>query len=205
MCRLLAVATFLLMMGLATPEVNAQDATPAGGLVAPDPEACQVQPRTVENLLTFLATPSAGTASPTLGTATPEVFAAPRGEPADEEIVAGVSATAIELYACYNANAFLRVFALFTDQYLARSIAEEGITADAVGLLGTPIAPQAVGQPLSVAVQDVRVRPDGRVGAYLVRHSPMGDGGNAVDYYIFVEQDGRYLIDDVVLLPAEGE
>ena len=26
-----------------------------------------------------------------------------------------------------------------------------------------------------------------------------------MDYTIFVEQDGRYVIDDVIFLPAEGE
>ena len=155
--------------------------------------------------MTLLATPSAGAASPTLDGATPEVFVAPEGEPADDEIVAGVTATASGLYACYNANAFLRVFALFTDEYLARSFAEEGITEAAVGYLGASIEPQPAGERLSVAVQDVQVRADGRVGAFVASHNPAGDGENAVGYYVFIEQDGRYLIDEVVVLPAEGE
>ena len=52
----------------------------------------------------------------------------------------------------------------------------------------------------SIGVRDVIVLEDGRVGAYLVGHNPEAENGNFLDYTIFVEQDGRYAIDDVVFL-----
>ena len=128
----------------------------------------------------------------------------PEGEPADDETVAGVTATANELYACYNANAFLQVFALHTDEYMARSFAEEGITEVAVGYLAATLEPNPPEAWQSIGVQDVTLLPDGRVGALLVGHNPVGAGVGFVDYYIFIEQDGRYLIDEVVFPPAEG-
>jgi hypothetical protein len=46
---------------------------------------------------------------------------------------------------------------------------------------------------------------DGRVGAFLEVRNPEAGDATFMDYTIFVEQDGRYVIDDVIFLPAEGE
>jgi hypothetical protein len=197
--RVVGALVCLVLTGLVSPGAVAQDATPAVELVTPDPADCRVEPRTVENLMAFVATPQSGLASPASRAATPDAAVVPEGSPADAATVAGVTATARELYACYNANAFLRVFALFTDSYMARSFVAEGITAEAVKLLGTSIPPQAKDDWMSVGVQDVRVRSDGRIGAFLVSRNPMGGDTTSTDYYIFVERDGRYLIDAVVL------
>jgi hypothetical protein len=199
MIRLAGALLGLLLMGLVAPGAGAQEATPAVDFVTPDPADCQVEPRTVEDLMAFVVTPQSGAASPVSAEATPATASIPGGEPADAEVVAGVTATATELYACYNANAFLQVFALFTDDSMARSFVAEGITAEGVKLLGTPIPPQAKEDWMSVAVWDVRVRPDGRIGAFLVSRNPMGGDAISTDYSIFVERDGRYLIDEVVL------
>jgi hypothetical protein len=199
MRRLVGLIACLIMMGISGPGTGAQDATPKAELVTPDPAECRVEPRSVENMTSFLATPAAAAASPASAAATPDADPVPEGEPADATTVAGITATADELYACYNANAFLRVFALFTDEYMARSFVEEGITAEAVRLLATPIDPEPAKNWMSVAVQDVRIRPDGRIGALLVSRSPLGGDGTTTSYYVFVERDGRYLIDDVVI------
>jgi hypothetical protein len=204
MIRVVGALIGLALLGLGAPASVAQEATPAVDLVTPDPADCRVEPRTVENLMTFLATPVASVASPVSADATPATASITEGEPADAEVVAGVTATATELYACYNANAFLQAFALFTDDYMARSFVAEGITAEAVKILGTPIPPQAKDDWMSVAVQDVRLRPDGRIGAFLVSRNPMGGDAISTDYYIFVERDGRYLIDVVVLNVESG-
>jgi hypothetical protein len=198
MRRLVGLVACLIMMGISVPGTGAQDATPEAELVTPDPARCRVEPRSVENMTSFLATPAAA-ASPASAAATPDVDPVPEGEPADATTAAGITAIANELYACYNANAFLRVFALFTDEYMARSFVEEGITAEAVRLLATPIDPEPARNWMSVAVQDVRIRLNGRIGALLVSRSPLGGVGTTTSYYVFVERDGRYLIDDVVI------
>ena len=191
----------VLLAGLAPTAASAQEATPASDFVTPDPEACQIEPRTIENLASFLATPSA---SPAVDAATPQVPDAPDGVPADVDVVEGITATAYELYACYNANDFLRVFAFFTDGYMTRSFASEDIAPDAIGLFATPIPAQAADERFSISVQDVQVLVDGRIGANVITHSPLGDGADTPTYYIFVEQDGRYLVDDAILPPFDG-
>ena len=197
-CALLAFTVF-------APVASAQDATPANNLVTPDPAGCLVEPRTIEALTGFLATPSAVEATPQQAMATPETFVAPVGEPADAETVAGVTATAHELFACYNANAYLQVFGLFTDEYLARSFAEEGMTEEALGYFSMPADVRPPEERESVGVQEVQVLADGRVGAFLEVRNPEAGDATFMDYTIFVEQDGRYVIDDVIFLPAEGE
>ena len=124
---------------------------------------------------------------------------------ADAETVAGVTATAHELFACYNANAYLQVFGLFTDEYLARSFAEEGMTEEALGYFSMPADVRPPEERESVGVQEVQVLADGRVGAFLEVRNPEAGDATFMDYTIFVEQDGRYVIDYVIFLPAEGE
>ncbi len=201
------LASLLVLCLLATP-VTAQEATPEADLVTPDPEECQVEPRSMETLTGLIATPVADLATPEFQSATPvtvETFEPPEGEPADEETLAGVTATATELFACYNANDYLRVFALFTDEYLARSFAEEGVDEEALEFFGMPAEPKPSEEWESIALQDAQILEDGRVGAYLIGHNPEGDGADFVDYTIFVERDGRYLIDDVIFLTPRGE
>ncbi len=205
MRRFIALWCALLAFTVLVSAASAQDATPAADQVTPDPAACQVEPRTIETLTTFLATPAAVDATPEIETGTPETFVVPEGEPADAETVAGVTATAHELFACYNANAYLQVFGLFTDEYLTRSFAEEGVNEEALGFFSMPAEARPPEARESVAVRDVQVLADGRVGAFLVVRNPEAGDALVMDYTIFVEQDGRYLIDDVIFLPAEDE
>lgn len=187
--------------GVASPS-GAQEATPVAELVTPDPAVCQVAPRPAESLAAFIGTPPAGAATP-VGAA-PAPFVPPAGTPADAATVAGVTATAEELFACYNANDLARVVALFTDDYLRRSFAAEGVTADALRLFAAPPEARPAAEWEAISVRDVRLLPDGRVGALLVGRNPATDPPDFADFTVFVERDGRYLIDDVVLLSAEA-
>lgn len=198
MFRRSCVVVILVLLGFMSGTVAAQEATPTGEFITPDPAECTVQPRTVDELMRFLATP-AGAAQ-----ATPDILLS-EGEPADAEVAAEVTATTRELYACYNANAFLQVFALFTDDYLARSMSSEGIAPEAIGLFATPIAAQAADERISIAVRDVQLLPDGRVGATVISRSPLGDGAESPSTYIFVERDGRWLVDDMILDPTDAD
>lgn len=182
---------------IAPPEnASAQAGTPEAGFTTPDPMDCRIEPRTVEELISFIPT---GGSTPVPAAASPTPFVAPEGEPADPEAAAGVTETAEELVACINANDFLRVFALFTDDYLQRSIAVEGMTEEGLGFLAADLEPRSPEERDAVSVRDIRVLPDGRIGAFVIVRNPAAEGGSA-DFTIFVEEDDRYLIDEVVSL-----
>src|ERR671918_2604621 len=120
--RLLAALTVLSMLLFAHPAVIAQNATPAAGEVI-DPAECQVEPRPIEEIerLVGIASEEAD--------ATPDAAqaGAMEGEDADEATVQAVTQTYRELVACLNAGEFLRVYALYTDDYLRRTLADSGI------------------------------------------------------------------------------
>ncbi len=195
MIRLLSAVGFLLILGLVPSAASAQMATPAAGFITPDPAACTVEPRTVEELKAYLADPGTPAATPD-----PADFTVPSGAPADEDQTAGVTATIDELNACVNANAFLRMFALYSDGYLARSLVAGDLNPDALNYFATPVAPQEADKRLSYEVQDIVVLDDGRIGAVIVTFSPYG-GSYSSEWIAFVEQDGRYLVDEIVALP----
>jgi hypothetical protein len=195
MIRLLSAVGFLLILGLVPSAAGAQEATPVAGFTTPDPAECTVAPRTVDELKAYLANPGTPAATPD-----PATFTVPTGDPASDEQVAGVTATINELNACVNANAFLRMFALYSDGYLARSITGEDLNPDALAYFATPVAPQAADKRMSYQVQDIMVLDDGRIGAVIVTFSPYG-GTYTSEWMAFVEQDGRYLMDEIVALP----
>jgi len=196
MNRLFPVAILLLVMLLSPRAIHAQDATPAPDFVMPDPSECTVTARTVDDLLSLFATPEAATSAEAI--ASPTAFVVPEGTPADAETVAGVTATMREVTACLNANSFLQMIALYTDEYVAQSFVEESVAPEALGLLATPLPPMAADERQSFAVQDVVVLPDGRVGARVLGHSDFGDGYDFEQYFLFRQVNGRYLVDDII-------
>lgn len=200
MIRLFCAVTFLLVMGLAPSVAGAQEATPVAGFVTPDPAECTVAPRTIDDLKRYIATPTAADATPD-----PATFQVPDGEPANDAQIAGVTATVNEVNACANANAFLRMFALYSDGYLARSIPAEDLNPDALVYLATPIAPQEPNVRFSYDVRDIVVLDDGRIGALVTTFSPYGGGSYSTAWMAFIEQDGRYLVDDIVNLPGDSD
>jgi hypothetical protein len=184
---------------IAAPEsASAQAGTPGAGFTTPDAKDCRIEPRTVEELISFIP---AGGSTPVPAAASPAPFVAPEGEPADAASAAGVTATAEELFACYNANDFLRVFALFTDDYLRRDIAAEGMTEEGLGFLAADLDARSEDERESVSVRDIRVLTDGRIGAYLIVQNSAA-AAEAADYTIFFLEGDRFLTDDVVFLPS---
>jgi len=116
MHRLLAVVVALFSFAVVgAAGVGAQDASPAAGLVFPDPAECMVEPRSADELRALFreaaATPVADAAPG--GSPTPAV--PPEGDPADEQTVAEINAAWREFIACINAGDLPRVFALLSD------------------------------------------------------------------------------------------
>ena len=152
------ILALVIACGLSTGSVVfAQEATPAGEVI--DASECQVEPRASEELEQI-----AGAAPEDGAEATPAIseIGGLTGEPADEAVVEGVTATYRELVACLNAGDYLRIYALYTDEYVQRTLAEG--EQDIEELEATPAADET-GSTALVSVGKVRQLDDGRVAA----------------------------------------
>lgn len=136
----------------------------------------------------------------------PSSLAALPGGPApDERTAAAVNATWRQYFACGNAGDYLRLTALFTDLGFQRAFV---INAEVLSGGQLRIAPTGGLFPADesssyLPLIEMRVLPDGRVGALIdvkdASQTP-SDGGNWV---VFVNIDGRWLIDDLSLTLME--
>ncbi len=193
--RLLSVLAVLSMMLFAHPAVTAQDATPAAGEVI-DPAECQVEPRAIEEIQELVGT--AGEEAE----ATPDAAQAGsmEGEDADEATVQAVTQTYRELVACLNAGEFLRVYALYTDDYLRRTLNDAGI--DLGQIQATP-APDQQEMTALVGVSEVRQIAGGRV-TVRVETTSSPEGTSSVIQGVLEQVDDRYLIADETVVDAAG-
>lgn len=142
----------------------AQEATPDDGFVTPDPAECLIEPRTLESVTALAGTPAVMVEVPSLDGAVP----------ADEDVVATVTAIAQESVACFNAGNFLAQFAFYSDEAIL-AIMPPGTTADDLaGFLGADPEPLPLEARESVLVKDVMVLPDGRVTALFVMRNLEG-------------------------------
>ena len=191
--RLLAALTVLSMLLFAHPAVIAQNATPAAGEVV-DPAECQVEPRTSEELQQLVGAANEGTE------ATPgaEQAGTMQGEDADEATVQAVTQTYRELVACLNGGQFLRVYALYTDDYLRRTLADSGI--DPAQFQATPAADQQEMTAL-VGVSDVRQLAGGQVTAR-VETTSSPEGAASVIQSVLEPVGDRLLIADETVVDA---
>jgi plastocyanin len=191
--KLLAILAVLSLMLFAHPAAIAQDATPAAGEVI-DPAECQVEPRAVDEIEQLIGT--AGEATE----ATPGAAQAGsmEGEDADEATIQAVTQTYRELVACLNAGEFLRIYALYTDDYLRRTLADSGM--DLQQLQATPAPDQREATAL-VGVSDVRQLAGGRVTAR-VETTSSPEGTLSVIQGVLEPVDDRYLIADETVVDA---
>jgi uncharacterized cupredoxin-like copper-binding protein len=191
--RLLAVLAVLSMMLFAHPAVIAQDATPAAGEVV-DPAECQVEPRAIEEIEQLVGT--AGEEAD----ATPDAAQAGsmEGEDADEATVQAVTQTYRELVACLNAGEFLRIYALYTDDYLRRTLNDSGI--DVEQIQATPAPDQQEATAL-VGVSEVRQLAGGRVTAR-VETTSSPEGAASVIQAVLEPVEDRLLIADETVVDA---
>lgn len=125
----------------------------------------------------------------------------PDGAPADAATAAAVTATVRLFVACANARDIGRMYALVTDAFLRQSFGNQPATEAVVAYLAaTPAARPAADRTELVAVRGVRRLPDGRVGALVDDRDPTDPrtDGLSTDWVVFVERDGRYLLDETV-------
>jgi hypothetical protein len=201
--RLAALSfTLALTVGVGTP-IAAQEATPTASADAfpltPDPDACQVEPRSTDELLALWYTPEGSpvpAATPTWGAQTTSLTL-PVGPPADEATMSEVVSAVNEIFNCFAAGDFARATSLFTEDLVRSFGGEPGTTAeDARAFLEAPPAAGMEGdeEEIVIAVTDVMDVGDGRVGAFVVDRT---GGELSTVYVIFVREEGRLLADEV--------
>lgn len=182
-CTLLAVA--LASGSLAT--ARAQVGTPEAVSAA----ECQVEPRPAEFFQNLAATPAPEDEA-SAATATPEASS----DPVDEATLTGITATAREVVACLNAGDYLRVNALYTDDYLLRNFGQDDVEA----LSATPSPAATENQVLFRGLRDTQLLADGRASAVIQTTTPTGDVETNT---IFVQSGDRWLIDAESVVDAE--
>lgn len=185
-----------------------QGATPAPGRVVPSPAECRVAPRSPASMMALITIPHPHRES----TFTPTLSATARSSPsfqdgvvADDRTIAGVTVTARENVACLNAGDVLRRFALFTDRGVGQFVQTYGPPSgtESLTLTTTPVANQLpIGQQVAlVAVHEIQVRSDGRISATVIQDAPTDPRLGESFVVVFVEDAGRWLIDDIGVLP----
>jgi hypothetical protein len=210
--RLTASSLAAILAAVMAAPVAAQDATPGAGAMAfpitPDPAACQVEPRSTDELLALWYTAEGSpvpAATPTWGAQTTSLTL-PVGPPADEATANEVISAVSEVFGCFATGDFVRATALFTDDLVRSFGGEPGTTAeDARAFLeATPVAGmEGDGNERLIAITDVMDLGDGRVGAFVVDES-----GGQLDtaYAIFERQEDRLLLDEIIdFAPRPGE
>lgn len=190
--------------------VYAQDGTPtAERSVAP--EVCAAEPRGFEDLSAILALDAEGIPQPPVTPITP-----PLGEMADTETAAAVAAAARQILACFNAGDIPRAAGLMTESgvqrvYWGLGQDEENRTLARERLPAPPERRADEFLIRLVAVTDASVLPDGRIAAFVVINEPLlPPRGPETLLFVFANQDGRWLLDDLVdfsvapVVPAEA-
>jgi ketosteroid isomerase-like protein len=202
--RLITSGSAAVLALVVSAPVAAQDATPAGGAmtfpITPDPAACQVEPRSTDELLALWYTPEGSpvpAATPTWGAQTTSLTL-PVGAPADEATASEVISAVSEVFSCFAAGDFARATALFSDDLVRSFGGEPGTTVeDARAFLeATPAAGmEGTGEERVIAITDVMDLGDGRIGAFVVDES-----GGQLDtvYAIFERQQDRWLVDEII-------
>lgn len=184
-----------------TPETTAHDFP-----LVPDPALCTNEPRDPDELLN-LWFPAEGSpvADDAMMGEMPTEVTIPVGSPADEATADAVTTTVYGLFSCFAAGDFARALAYFTDDLalLYGPGPDESREDAAMFLQATPMAEEGADPGVILAVTDVMMLDDGRVGAFVVDSSAEG---TFTVYAIFEEQeDGTYLVDEVIYFDFSEE
>ncbi len=184
----------------------AQDATPGGIDLSPNPDQCTQAPRTLEEIQAIAGTPApagAGEATAAALDADPHHVDLPTGEPAPKEAIDGVVETIVQNIACYNAGNYLAAFGSVTDAFLQSQVGVALFDQDFIETItATPVALPEDLQTQLLDTRDFTLYADGRVGVLVYYKSPTpqpeGIDGLEIDLWIFREVDGRWLLDEVI-------
>jgi hypothetical protein len=181
--------------------VHAQDGAEdaAGRSRDVDPALCVGEPRSFDDLSAILGLAAEGIPQPPLTAITP-----PLGEFADPDTVTAVSDAARQILACFNAGDIPRAAGLMTEAGVQRVYWGLGQDEEnrALSRERLPAPPERRADEFLIrliAVADVVELPEGRVAAFVVINEPLlAPGGPETLLFIFANQDGTWLLDDLI-------
>ena len=192
MRRFVLRASLVALLGIGSVGTSAQPAYP----FTPDPVDCQIAPRPIASVIAVAGTPAAGAPAPA---ASPTAFVRTMGAAADAATTEAVTATVHEVFACANAGDFLRVYALFTDEYLRVFLAGTPMSDAVIAFFtASPVPLPEAEKRIIVRIGEVQLFPDGRAGVVVVLDEPDDPRTEEPDF-IYLEQVGdRWLLDEVI-------
>jgi hypothetical protein len=180
--------------------------------ITPDPAECTVADTTYDDFLarvdTLTGTPRAAVMEATPTEAGTEARQ-PRNRRPDPALRWELVLTMREAVACLNTPNTLAFFTFLTDQLLVESIARGGMPSDPMAAgAATPAATPAPIPPEQYVtlngVRNLRLLPDGRIGAFVDMTFPDEGPEPQTDYIVFRHHEGRWLIDLIISNPQTG-
>ena len=158
--------------------------------------ACDVPRRSVAEILAPMPLPP-GEGTPWPGRM---IGPLPTGSPADEKTIAEISRTVRLLEACANAGDFLRFLSLMSDDMHGHTFVRDGLEAELKAMEDATPSPVPAGQQFRfTGPWHIQELDDGRVMAAVIWFGSEADtciDPNRIDVVVFVQQDGRWLVDD---------
>jgi|GEM_PF-6297708 len=118
------------------------------------------------------------------------------GVPVDASTQEGIQATVNSLTSCMNAGDASAIWALTSADYMRRFAATGREPSEVNARAIVPMVGPATGETPVPEIQNAMVFADGRVGAEI--RPGFDNPSNSFDYYMFVLQDGQWLIDAAV-------
>lgn len=198
-----AVAVASMIGWLPIGSALAQEGTPAAGEDGNprvvQPRECQVEPRSGDEIAQMLQLDGEGVPPPSAITIT-----APLGSVVDAATAIPIKEAAREIIACFNAQDLSRAAALMSEQGLQRAFwgvttSPEARAATKAQLAATPEPRVEEALTRLLAVTDESMLPDGRIAAFVIVSDPLlPPPGSEALLFTFVQQDGQWLLDDLV-------
>ena len=202
MRRTVAVMLMLTFMLFTTGGIAlAQEATPTADYpypYTPDPADCTVEEvRPVDAFVEIVAQ-----ATPVMEEAVSGTV--PLGQPADQATMEVVTATVETFIACINAGDRHRAYSYWSDNQVNWLAEGAPIPGDVLRdlLEAPPEVRPAEEQLIILAISSIRVLPDGRVAAFVTIKDDVLPPSTQL--FTFAEQDGRWMIDQIMDFIVEG-
>ena len=190
MKRYLAMALLLALVLAAPLSGNAQDSTPIAG-------GCTVEPMPqahIDELVAQAATPAVPV------TATPVDLS--QGQTVSDDIQTKLRSAIQQVESCAQLQDLPRLLSLYSDRFIVEQVFASEPVQIIPNIDGTPIGGNV--PPGATDQQDMLLDavqfPDGRIAATVSSNAWGGDP----HLYIFVQQDGRWLIDEIGPVPSDS-